>query len=105
MSEDKSNTKKQINELTVHLGESTKTDCLACRLTGSVGLFAISLYVFYNSNKQAKALNRYFQNTLASGISNLLFYFLNLIEQTLCIFCFIRSLSLSFPCLDFANIL
>lgn len=48
-------------------------DCLACKITGSVGMFCASVYCFVNARKQTKAFNRNFINVIASG--NLVFFF------------------------------
>ena len=43
-------------------------DCLACKITGSVGLFCASIYCFVNARKQTSAFNKNFINVIASGI-------------------------------------
>ena len=47
-----------------------KKDCILCKLTGSIGLFGISTYLFYNSTKITNKLNKNFVNAIATGISN-----------------------------------
>lgn len=48
--------------------KNLKKDCLACKLTGTVGLFGISVYMFLNASKQKTPFNRILINTLATGI-------------------------------------
>lgn len=42
-------------------------DCLACKLTGTIGLFGISVYMFVNARKQKTQLNKTIINSLATG--------------------------------------
>ena len=42
-------------------------DCLACRITGSGGLLAISMYLYLNALKHPMPKNRLFINTVATG--------------------------------------
>ena len=44
-----------------------KEDCLACRLTGSAGLFLISIYVFSNVRKQTSRTNKQVINLVGAG--------------------------------------
>ena len=44
-------------------------DCLACRITGSGGLLAISIYLYSNAMKHPMPRNRVFINSIATGKS------------------------------------
>ena len=43
------------------------TDCLACKLIGTVGLFGISAKVFYDAASHANKVNRVVMNTIGAG--------------------------------------
>ncbi len=49
---------------------NTGQDCILCRITGSVGMFGISVYVFMEAFKHTKKTNRLFLNTLGTGRSS-----------------------------------
>lgn len=57
------------SELNVELvvNSNKKKDCLACRLTGSAGLFLISVYVFSNVRKQTSRTNKQIINLAGAG--------------------------------------
>ena len=42
-------------------------DCLECKITGTIGLFAISVYIFSNTRKNKQFGNKIFLNILGSG--------------------------------------
>ncbi len=45
-----------------------KKDCLSCRVTGTLGLFGIAVYMFAQGRKHTKPVNKIIINSLASGI-------------------------------------
>ncbi len=60
--------RREEEELTIELaGVVGKKDCLACRIVGSGGMFAIATYVFMNARKNQNKLNRLFINLVGSG--------------------------------------
>ena len=70
MSKDSNHNKIDNTSLEVFIEPTNlKRDCLACRLTGTIGLFGISAYMFMNASKQKTRFNRILINSLASGIT------------------------------------
>lgn len=63
--EDKNSSPKELNVELVP--QRTKKDCMACKLTGSVGLLIISAYLFSTARKQTNKSNRVVTNLLGSG--------------------------------------
>ena len=65
-----SSSNQKVNELNVFIDDRSSPknkDCLACKLTGSIGLFLISGYIYYHGRKQSSRLNRFFYNSLGTG--------------------------------------
>ncbi len=56
--------------ITIPKNNNRNEDCILCRLTGSLGSLAMSVYVFYNASKHAKPANRIFLNVLGTGSSS-----------------------------------
>lgn len=69
MSKEPVTNKEIIKELNVSLDieKTKKKDCLACKLTGSIGLFGISVYIFLNARKQKTQFNKTIINCFATG--------------------------------------
>jgi hypothetical protein len=67
------NNNEKVSELYVSLDnvdnadKNKLKDCLACKLTGTFGLFGISVYMFLNARKQKTQLNKTIINSLATG--------------------------------------
>jgi hypothetical protein len=47
--------------------EEIHKDCLGCKLVGTIGLFAIAVYVFKDSSKNPKRSSRVLMNTIGTG--------------------------------------
>ena len=70
MSKDSSSENKKIDKTSLDVfidHNNLKKDCLACKLTGTFGLFGISVYMFMNASKQRTPFNRILINSLATG--------------------------------------
>jgi hypothetical protein len=65
------NKDEKVSELFVTLDSASKDDklkdCLACKLTGTIGLFGISVYMFLNARNQKTKLNKTIISSLATG--------------------------------------
>jgi hypothetical protein len=47
--------------------EENNKDCLGCKITGTIGLFSISVYIFSNARHYKQFGNKIFLNILGSG--------------------------------------